>query len=191
VFRDFNRAFLWIHAAVKCCSLTGSEYKQRAGELLSHQIRFVLFHCRANHTRRIGLSEAAAGGSWHRARFRIQPPSPSQIQSCGGNERFYHSDCSRIPGLEEHQSTKSIPARQITLQGELERAKFCAETKHLRPFSLPCGKELRIDKEPIMESHCILMMCFWSALDHTLVHSYLFKSTTFQQTVNISLDRIS
>jgi hypothetical protein len=44
---------------------------------------------------------------------------------------------------------EGMPARQITsLQGG-QRGRNCAETKHLRPFSLPYDEEL-IDKGPIM-----------------------------------------
>lgn len=33
------------------------------------------------------------------------------------------------------------------------RGRNCAETKQSRPLSLPYDVQLRIDKEPIMESH--------------------------------------
>ena len=52
------------------------------------------------------------------------------------------------------------------------RGRNCAETKQSRPLSLPYDVRLRIDKEPIMESHCSLMVCFWKPFDLTFFQSY-------------------
>jgi hypothetical protein len=52
---------------------------------------------------------------------------------------LFHSDCPRLPGLDEDQSMEGIPARQITYEVGW-RGRNYAETKHLRPFGLPYGE---------------------------------------------------